>query len=101
MNFREGVALAVATCGPPLFPQGMLNSALFFFICFVLLAVGLALFFTGRMSKRAERIEKESTERGGSGSQVPTDMHNYSGWRSGGRREDLESTSESSGGDAD
>jgi len=49
----------------------------------LLLGVGGALVYTGRVTRR----EIAS----GSGTGVPSDIHNYTGWRSGGRTETLES----------
>jgi len=101
MNFREGLGLVLAVFGAALVPLGWILSAKLFLVAFVLFAVGVGLFYTARRLRKEEELEKESTRGGGSGLGVPADIHNYTGWRSGGRREDFESTSESSGGDAD
>lgn len=101
MNFREILGLVLAVVGAALVPLGWIVSATIFVIAFALFAVGVGLFYTERRLKRAEEIEKESFGRRTSGPEVPIDMHNYTGWRSGGRRQDMESTSESGSGDGD
>lgn len=101
MNFREGLGLVLAVVGAALVPLGWIVSAKIYLIAFVVFAVGAYLFYTERRLKRELEIEKERFGRRASGPEVPVDIHNYTGWRSGGRRQDMESTSESVGADGD
>lgn len=99
MNLTEATGLILAVAGAALVPLGWIVSAKIVVVGFVLLGVGVGLFYTERRLRREEKIDKESTGGGGTGSGVPADFYNYTGWRSGGRRRDMESTFES--GDAD
>jgi len=68
-------------------------------IAFFLLVAGALLFYTDRVRKREEMLAKEVS--GGScvgGSPMPTDIHNNTGWRTGGRRADSSDSSVDSGG---
>lgn len=71
--------------GLVLVPVAWAFSRLLWLLAFLLLAVGAALFYTER--KREEALEKEADGGACHGTAVPTDIHNYTGWRSGGRRD--------------
>lgn len=101
LSFREGIGLFLAVVGAALVPLGWIISAKILVVAGILFGVGAVLFYSQRRIKREEEIEKESSGGGGTGHAVPKDIHNYTGWRSGGRRDDFESTSGSSGGDSD
>lgn len=101
MNFREGIGLVLAIVGAALVPLGWIVSAKVYLIAFVIFCVGASLLYTDRRLKRALEIQKEDFGRGSSGPEVPVDIYNYTGWRSGGRRQDMESISESGGADGD
>jgi hypothetical protein len=72
-------------------------------IAYVLIGVGAILFYTERMRKREERMLAEfAGSPTPSGRAMPTDIHNFSGWGSGGRRaDDNDGGSDSGGGDGD
>jgi len=101
MNFRETAGFVLIVVGLVLVPAAWVFSRLLWLLAFLLLVIGAALFYTARIRKREEAIEREG---GGSGCHrpaMPTDIHNYTGWRSGGRSETMDSSSESGGGDGD
>lgn len=100
MNFREALGLLLIVAALVLVPAAWAFSNLLWALAFVLLVVGAGLFYTERVIRKEEQLEKET---GGSrqGSQaMPSDIHNYTGWRSGGRSGSFESES-SGGADAD
>lgn len=100
VTVREALGLALLVLAVALVPVGWHASRLLWLLSLIGLALGVTLFYSERMRKREEQIEKERT--GGSGGHaMPTDIHNYTGWRSGGRSETLEDSFGSSGGDAD
>jgi uncharacterized protein (DUF58 family) len=83
---REVFGLVVAIVGVALVPIGWYFSRLLWIAAFVLFVVGLLLLLTDRVLKSEREIENTSTAyappvRPG----VPGDVHNYSGWRDGGR----------------
>lgn len=84
MTFREIFGLTITTAGIVILPLAWMFSRLLWLIAGVLIFVGVTLFYTERVRKRAEQLEKEAGG-GGSGPGVPGDVHNYSGWQTGGR----------------
>jgi hypothetical protein len=89
LTFREIFGLALVIVGLVLIPTAWAFSSTLTVIAFFLLVVGALLFYTDRMRKREEKLAKESSGTGYSGgSPMPTDIHNYKGWRTGGRRAD-------------
>lgn len=101
MNVREALGLILLIASVAFVPVGWYVSRLWWLASLVGLALGIALFYTERVRKREEEIEKQSARSGGSGHAVPADIHNYTGWRSGGRSETLEDSFGSGSGDAD
>ncbi len=101
MSLREILGVVLAIVGAAVDPLGWVVSAKGLVVAFALLAVGVGLFYTERRRKREEEIAKEGGGRAASGPEVPGDIHNYTGWRSGGRRQDMESTADSGGADGD
>lgn len=100
MNIREALGLLLIVASLVLVPVAWAFSNLLWALAFVLLVAGAGLFYTERVIKKEEQLVKES---GGScqrGRAMPTDIHNYTEWRSGGRSSSFESES-SGGADAD
>jgi hypothetical protein len=100
INLRKAIGLALVIVALVMVPTGWAYSRILWVAAFVFFVVGIFLFYTERMHKREEQIEKEASARSSGGTAVPTDIHNYTGWRSGSRSESFES-SESSGADGD
>jgi hypothetical protein len=85
-RIREVSGLVVAIVGVALVPIGWYFSRLLWIGALVLFVVGLLLLLTERVLKSEREIENTSAAyappvRPG----VPGDVHNYSGWRDGGR----------------
>ncbi len=100
MRRREGLGLVLAVIGVALVPLGWMVSTGIYLLSCLLVGAGVLLFYTEQRRAREEKIERERTG-GGTGTGVPGDVHNYSGWQTGGRRQPLDSPSDSGGGDAD
>ena len=96
MNIREALGLVLIVAALVLVPVAWAFSHLLWLLAFMLLLVGSWLFYTERVIKKEEQIEKETGGSNLSGRAMPTDIHNYTGWRSGGRTGSVEG--ESSGG---
>lgn len=101
MNFREAIGFSLIVAGFVLLPTAWAFSRLLWLLAFLLLVVGIALFYTERMRKREAAIERETVGSGCQGPVIPTDIHNYTGWGSGGRSETMDHSSDSGGGDGD
>ena len=83
---REISGLVVAIAGVALVPIGWYFSRLLWIAAVLLVVLGLLLLLTDRVLKFEHEIENASAAyappvRPG----VPGDVHNYSGWRDGGR----------------
>ncbi len=89
MNIREVLGFILIVVGVSLIPVAWMFSRLLWMIVFTVLFFGIYLFYTERMSKKEEKLEKESGG-GAPGSVMPGDIHNYSGWASGGRSETMD-----------
>lgn len=100
LNFREWLGLVVLVLSVALVPVGMYVSPLLWAASFVGVCVGVWLLYTERVLRREAQAEKEGGSSQPTGREMPGDIHNYSGWRSGGRSESFESES-SGGGDGD
>ena len=89
MNIRETFGFILILIGVILMPVAWMFSRLLWIVAFTVLFFGIYLFYTERMIKREEKLEKES---GGCApaTVIPTDIHNYSGWASGGRSETMD-----------
>lgn len=96
MNFREWLGLIVLVVSGALVPVGMYVSRLLWADTFIGVCVGAWLLYTERVLRREAQAEGEGGGSRLTGREMPGDIHNYSGWRSGGRSESFES--ESSGG---
>jgi hypothetical protein len=100
MKLREGLGLLLTVVGVALVPLGWMVSAKIYLLSCLLVGAGVLLFYTEQRRAREERVERERVG-GGTGTGVPGDAHNYSGWQTDGRRQPLDSISESGGGDGD
>jgi hypothetical protein len=101
MTAREIIGLVLLVAGSCILPLGWIVSHKILFVSILLIGVGVWLFYTERMHKQEEQLEKESTGSGSSGPGVPSDIHNYTGWRTGGRTQPLDSFSSEGDSDAD
>lgn len=100
MNLREALGLLQIVAALVLVPVAWAFSNLLWALAFVLFVVGAGLFYTERVIKKEEKLAKETGGSCQGGHAMPTDIHNYTGWRSGGRSGSFESES-SGGSDAD
>lgn len=101
MTIRELIGLASLIAGTALVPLGWIVSHKILLISALLFFVGLVLFYTERMIKKEELQAKEGVSSGSYGSHAPGDIHNYTGWRTGGRTEPFDSGSSDGGADGD
>ncbi len=98
MNLRETLGFLLVVAGLTLLPTAWAFSRKLWLVAFLLLVVGMVLFYTERMLKRDKASRREEPGGGCGGSAVPTDINNYTGWRSGGRSETMDNASDSGGG---
>lgn len=101
MTAREVIGLALLIVGTSLVPLGWIVSHKILILAVALVFVGFVLFYTERMIKKEELQAKEGVSSGSFGSHVPGDMHNYTGWRTGGRTEPIDASSSEGGADGD
>jgi hypothetical protein len=101
MTVREIIGLVFLIVGTAIVPLGWIVSHKILLLAGLLLGVGVWLFYTARMLKREEQLAKESTGGGNYGPPMPGDIHNYTGWRTGGRTQPLDTTSSEGGSDGD
>jgi hypothetical protein len=102
MSIRELFGLALIFAGLVLTPVAWTTSRTLWLLSFLLFAVGGALFMTDRILRRMAKSDRESGGRSGpAGQPMPTDIHNYTGWRSGGRSDSMDGPSGGSDGGGD
>ena len=101
MTARELAGLVFLIAGVAIVPLGWIVNHKILLIAGLLLGVGSWLFYTARMLKREKQLAKESTGSDNYGSPMPGDAHNYTGWRTGGRTEPLDTGSSEGGSDGD
>ncbi|HET9216921.1 MAG TPA: hypothetical protein VFR18_08080 [Terriglobia bacterium] len=83
---REIAGLVIAVVAVALIPIGWYFSRTIWIIAFVFAVAGLLLMFTKRLMKSERDIENTpSAYSPPVRPSVPGDVHNYSGWRDGGR----------------
>jgi len=92
MSLREALGLAFIVVGLALTPVAWTTSRIWWLLVFTLLVIGCSLFVTDRVYRRMMRSERDGGvgRSATSGRSTPTDIHNYSGWRSGGRSETMD-----------
>ncbi len=95
MAAREIFGLVLIAIALVLIPVAWVSSRTLWFVAFAMFAIGAALFFSERVYRRMAKSEKEGSGGGSetSGRPMPNDMHNYTGWRSGGRSESMDNSS--------
>ncbi len=101
MTAREIIGLVFLIAGVATVPLGWIVSHNILLLTGLLFGAGAWLFYTERMLKRAAQLDKEDTSGGNSGHPIPGDIHNYTGWHTGGRAESFDSSSSSEGGTGD
>jgi hypothetical protein len=91
---REITGLVLIAVALVLIPVAWTSSRMLWLVSFLLFVLGSVLFFTARVTRRLEESESGSSGNCGPGSRaMPTDIHNYTGWRSGGRSETMDHSS--------
>lgn len=97
INARETLGFTLIVAALILVPVAWATSRMLWFAAFLLLVLGSVLFWSERMARRLEASEAEpgGTGSGGQCRAMPTDIHNYTGWRSGGRSETMDSPTSS------
>ncbi len=99
MTARELLGLVSLVLGILILPLGWIVSHKILLLASLILCIGAWLFFTERLLKK--ELGKESSDISNSGPHVPADVNNYTGWRTGGRTQPLDSNSSEGGADAD
>ena len=100
MTARESIGLFLIVVALVLVPVAWTTSRLLWLVAFLTLMVGGVMFFSARVRRRLENAEEsEAPGRCSTTSSrpVPTDIHNYTGWRSGGRSETMDAAEGSDG----
>lgn len=91
MRAREVIGLLLIAAALVLIPVAWLFSRFYWFVGFTMFVGGAALFFTERITRRIGESSSNSHHPGeATGRAMPTDVHNYTGWRSGGRSETMD-----------
>ena len=103
-TIREGAGIALIVVALVLTPVAWAFSRLLWLVAFLLLILGGILFFTERMHRRLavqESASGSSCSGAASASQaMPSDIHDYTGWGSGGHSDTMDSSGDGGGGDA-
>ncbi len=85
MSVREFVGLLMIVLGFAITPVAWAYYHLLWGICMLLIGGGAYLFHTERVSKKLEEIDKEnrySSRNSNCNAPMPSDVFNYTGWRS-------------------
>ena len=99
MEARNYIGIVLVIIGTTLIPIGWMFSTTVTVIGFVLFVLGLIIFMTQRYIEKSEEAEFGGSGKGGS--PMPADIHDHSGWGSGGRSEGWSSSSDSGDGGGD
>ena len=100
MTFREWTGLILVVLGLLLLPAAWAFSRALWLLSFSLITVGAWLFYTRRVERREVRIDKlKGSQRTGTG--VPSDIHNYTGWQHAGRSKTMDASPEAVDADGD
>jgi len=101
LRTREAIGLSLFVLSIALTPVAWATSRLLWAVCGLLFLLGAALFYTQRMVDREIASAKDGGEAASryTGPKMSGDVHNYSGWRSGGRSETMDADSGSADGD--
>jgi len=99
MNTRETLGLVFIIVALILVPAAWAFSRLLWMLAFALLVIGSWLFYTDRLIKKEVRLTRKTGKSDCSGRAMPTDIHDYTGWGSGGRSETMDSSFGADAGD--
>jgi len=99
MVFREMAGLVLTVIAFALTPVAWVSSRAMWAGVFTLTVLGLWLLFTDRVVRKLSRSSNGAANADSSGHAMPSDIHNHTGWRSGGRMETFDSHG-AGGGDA-
>ena len=91
MSIREILGMALVVVALVVVPVAWIASRWLWMVSFFALVLGVSLFFSARNMRRLEESEKMGGGSSTTGTPMPTDVHNYTGWRSGGRSETMDS----------
>lgn len=75
MNFRETTGLLFIVAGSMVLPTAWMFSRALWLVAGVLVFAGVFLFYTDRVRRRQEQLDRETGGGGGSGPGVPGDVH--------------------------
>ena len=102
LAIREIFGLVLIAIALVLMPVSWMTSRVLWFVAFAMFVGGLALVLTDRVARRMAEADKEGSRTADfSARTMPTDLYNYTGWRSGGRSETMDNLSHTGdGGDA-
>ena len=95
MEARNYIGIIFVVIATTLIPIGWMFSPIITIIGFVLFVLGLVIFMTQRYIEKTEEAEFNRSSKGGS--PMPTDIHDHSGWGSGGRSDGWSSSSDGGG----
>ena len=97
MEARNYIGIVLVAIGTTIIPIGWMFSPILTVVGFLLFSLGVIIFMTQRYIEKSEEAEFGSREKEQSGPGMPADIHDNSGWGSGGRSEGWSSSD--SGGD--
>jgi uncharacterized membrane protein len=97
MEARNYIGIVLVVIGTTLIPIGWMFSPVTTLIGFLLFVLGLVIFMTQQYIERSEEAEFSRFGKRGNGG-MPTDVHDHSGWGSGGRSEGWSSSHSGSDG---
>lgn len=92
INVRESVGAALVLIALVLIPVAWMWSRTLWLVVFGVFVLGTCLFYSSRVVERERELEKEAP-RGSDRPAMPSDIHDYTGWRRGGRSETMDSDS--------
>ena len=95
MEARNYIGIVFVVIGTTLIPIGWMFSTIATVVGWIAFILGLIIFMTQRYIEKSEEAEY-GENRGGP--VVPSDIHDHSGWGSGGRSEGWKSSSDNDGG---
>lgn len=98
MSIRETLGLALIILGLVLTPVAWMTSRALWLLAFALFVIGAGLFVTDRVQRRMAKPDQNGGDGCSTGRAMPTDIHNYNGWRSGGRSETMDNSTGGEGG---
>lgn len=101
MAFREIVGLVLIVVALVITPVAWVSSRTLWFVAFAMFFAGAWLFFSDRVLQRIDKSDRPASGDQGTGNAMPTDIHNYTGWRSGGRSESMDAGSHGADGGGD